>query len=62
MKIAAPYCLSIAVGVLIGVTLLMVVLLYGFFRYTRLGLAMRASAENPASARGLPARIASAAR
>ncbi len=42
---------------MIGVTLLMVVLLYGFFRYTRLGLAMRASAENPASARLVGIRV-----
>jgi branched-chain amino acid transport system permease protein len=42
---------------MIGVTLLMVLLLYGFFRYTRLGLAMRAAAENPASARLVGIRV-----
>ena len=35
----------------IGVTLVMLVLLYVFFRYTTLGLAMRAAAQNPASSR-----------
>ncbi len=42
---------------MIGVTLLMVLLLYGFFRFTRLGLAMRAAAENPASARLVGIRV-----
>jgi branched-chain amino acid transport system permease protein len=42
---------------MIGVTLLLVVLLYGFFRFTRLGLAMRAAAENPASARLVGIRV-----
>src|SRR3954471_18966447 len=36
---------------MIAVTLVMLVLLYGFFRYTRMGLAMRAAAANPESAR-----------
>jgi branched-chain amino acid transport system permease protein len=36
---------------MIGVTLLMMALLYLFFRYTRVGLAMRAAAANPESAR-----------
>src|SRR5215813_6561507 len=36
---------------MIGVTLLMLVLLYLFFRHTRVGLAMRAAAANPESAR-----------
>jgi branched-chain amino acid transport system permease protein len=36
---------------MIGVTLLLLVLLYGFFRHTRIGLAMRAVAANPDSAR-----------
>ena len=36
---------------MIGVTLVMLVLLYLFFRYTRIGLAMRAAAANPESAR-----------
>ena len=35
----------------IGVTLIMLVLLFLFFRYTSIGLAMRAAAQNPASAR-----------
>ena len=35
----------------IGVTLVVLVLLYAFFRYTTLGLAMRAAAQNPASSR-----------
>ena len=35
----------------IGVTLLMLVLLFAFFRFTPIGLAMRAAAQNPASAR-----------
>ncbi len=35
----------------IGVTLVVLVLLYAFFRYTPLGLAMRAAAQNPASSR-----------
>src|SRR5215475_4907600 len=36
---------------MIGVTLFMLVLLYLFFRHTRIGLAMRAAAANPESAR-----------
>jgi branched-chain amino acid transport system permease protein len=35
----------------VGITLLMLVLLFAFFRYTPIGLAMRAAAQNPASAR-----------
>jgi branched-chain amino acid transport system permease protein len=35
----------------IGVTLVMLVLLYVFFRFTPTGLAMRAAAQNPESAR-----------
>ncbi len=35
----------------IGVTLVMLLLLYVFFRYTTLGLAMRAVAQNPVSSR-----------
>jgi branched-chain amino acid transport system permease protein len=42
---------------MIGVSLLMMGLLYAFFRYTRLGLAMRAAAENPASARLVGIRV-----
>jgi branched-chain amino acid transport system permease protein len=35
----------------IGVTLVMLALLFGFFRFTPTGLAMRAAAQNPQSAR-----------
>jgi branched-chain amino acid transport system permease protein len=35
---------------MIGVTVVMLVLLYLFFRHTRIGLAMRAAAANPESA------------
>jgi branched-chain amino acid transport system permease protein len=35
----------------IAVTLVVLVLLYAFFRYTTLGLAMRAAAQNPSSSR-----------
>ena len=35
----------------IGVTLAMLLLVYAFFRFTPLGLAMRAAAQNPESAR-----------
>jgi branched-chain amino acid transport system permease protein len=35
----------------IGVTLVMLALLYAFFRFTPIGLAMRAAAQNPESAR-----------
>jgi branched-chain amino acid transport system permease protein len=35
----------------IGVTLVMLALLYAFFRFTSTGLAMRAAAQNPESAR-----------
>ncbi|MBN9581490.1 MAG: branched-chain amino acid ABC transporter permease [Afipia sp.] len=36
---------------MIGVTLLLLALLFGFFRFTRIGLAMRAAASLPESAR-----------
>ena len=36
---------------MIGVTLVLLGLLYGFFRHTRIGLAMRAAAADPESAR-----------
>ena len=36
---------------MIGVTVLLLVFLYFFFRHTRIGLAMRAAAANPQSAR-----------
>jgi branched-chain amino acid transport system permease protein len=42
---------------LIGVTLLLLVLLYLFFRHTRIGLAMRAAAANPESARLVGVRV-----
>src|SRR5207247_2767861 len=35
----------------LGVTLVVLVFLYVFFRYTTLGLAMRAAAQNPSSSR-----------
>ena len=35
----------------IGVTLVLLCILYAFFRYTPLGLAMRAAAQNPTSSR-----------
>jgi branched-chain amino acid transport system permease protein len=38
-------------GGAIGVTLIVLMLLYLFFRFTPLGLAMRAAAQNPVSAR-----------
>ena len=42
---------------MIGVTLLLLALLYVFFRGTRLGLAMRAAAANPESARLVGIRV-----
>ncbi|MCC6946659.1 MAG: branched-chain amino acid ABC transporter permease [Bradyrhizobiaceae bacterium] len=42
---------------MIGVVLILLVLLYGFFRYTRVGLAMRAAAANPESARLVGVRV-----
>jgi branched-chain amino acid transport system permease protein len=42
---------------MIGTTVLMLVLLYLFFRYTRIGLAMRAAAANPDSARLVGVRV-----
>jgi branched-chain amino acid transport system permease protein len=41
----------------IGVTLVLLVLLYGFFKFTPLGLAMRASAQNPESSRLVGIRV-----
>jgi branched-chain amino acid transport system permease protein len=41
----------------IGVTLVMLSLLYVFFRFTPLGLAMRAAAQNPPSARLVGIRV-----
>lgn len=42
----------------IGVTLLILLLLFAFFRFTALGLAMRAAAQNPVSARLVGIRVA----
>ena len=41
----------------IGITLVVLALLYVFFRYTSLGLAMRAAAQNPVSARLVGIRV-----
>lgn len=41
----------------VGVTLVVLSLLYGFFRFTPLGLAMRAAAQNPESARLVGIRV-----
>jgi branched-chain amino acid transport system permease protein len=41
----------------IGVTLVVLMLLYAFFRFTPLGLAMRAAAQNPDSARRVGIRV-----
>jgi branched-chain amino acid transport system permease protein len=43
---------------MLGVTVIMLVLLYLFFRHTRIGLAMRAAAANPESARLAGIRVA----
>jgi len=42
---------------MIATTLIVLVLLYLFFRHTRIGLAMRAAAANPASARLVGIRV-----
>ncbi len=42
---------------MISVTLIVLLLLYAFFRYTRVGLAMRATAANPESARLVGIRV-----
>ena len=42
---------------MIAVSLIMLALLYVFFRYTRIGLAMRAAASNPDSARLVGIRV-----
>ena len=42
---------------MIGVTVVMLIFLYLFFRYTRIGLAMRAAAANPESARLVGIRV-----
>src|SRR5262249_30685445 len=41
----------------IGVTLVVLFLLYAFFRFTPLGLAMRAAAQNPESSRLVGIRV-----
>jgi branched-chain amino acid transport system permease protein len=41
----------------IGVTLVLLVMLYGFFKFTPLGLAMRAAAQNPDSSRLVGIRV-----
>ena len=41
----------------VGVTLVVLVLLFAFFRFTPLGLAMRAAAQNPDSARLVGIRV-----
>jgi branched-chain amino acid transport system permease protein len=41
----------------IGVTLVVLALLFAFFRYTTLGLAMRAAAQNPVSSRLVGIRV-----
>ena len=41
----------------IGVTLVVLLLVYGFFRFTALGLAMRAAAQNPDSSRLVGIRV-----
>src|SRR4051812_35693111 len=50
------YMTSHETGV-IGVTLIVLVLLYVFFRFTPLGLAMRAAAQNPESSRLVGIRV-----
>jgi len=42
---------------MIGVTVLLLIALYLFFQFTRMGLAMRAAAANPASARLVGIRV-----
>ncbi|MBR1218815.1 branched-chain amino acid ABC transporter permease [Bradyrhizobium sp. U87765 SZCCT0131] len=42
---------------MIATTLLVLVLVYGFFRFTPLGLMMRAAAQNPASCRLVGVRV-----
>jgi len=41
----------------IGITLIVLVLLFAFFRWTPLGLAMRAAAENKVSSRLVGIRV-----
>ena len=51
-----PYMSSHEIGA-IGVTLVVLALLFAFFRYTPLGLAMRAVAQNPQSSRLVGIRV-----
>ena len=61
----SPFPKEIGIGVYmsphevgaIGVTLIVLALLYAFFRFTPLGLAMRAAAQNPESARLVGIRV-----
>lgn len=41
----------------VGVTLVVLAILYAFFRYTSVGLAMRAAAQNPESSRLVGIRV-----
>jgi len=41
----------------IGITLVVLALIFGFFRYTPLGLAMRAAAQNPVASRLVGIRV-----
>jgi branched-chain amino acid transport system permease protein len=52
----STYLSSHEVG-MIGVTLIVLAIVFAFFRFTRLGLAMRAAAENPASSRLVGIRV-----
>lgn len=54
--ISTSYLSSHELG-MIGVTLVVLTAVFLFFRFTRLGLAMRAAAENPASSRLLGIRV-----
>jgi branched-chain amino acid transport system permease protein len=45
-----PYLAPHEIGI-VGVTVVVLLLLYAFFRFTPLGLAMRAAAQNPVSSR-----------
>jgi branched-chain amino acid transport system permease protein len=51
-----PYISSHGLGS-IAITLVVLVLLFAFFRFTPLGLAMRAAAQNPVSARLVGIRV-----
>ena len=51
-----PYMSSHELGTM-GITLVLLVLLFVFFRFTPLGLAMRAAAQNPVSSRLVGVRV-----